>query len=98
MKKLSLITAALSAFFFVSAAQADFKNCAIVYETFEDEVHHFDLEVCPAGFPDEDTGFCRGALIGNDMHVYFFAYDDENERECLTQYKEVDVQFYLARD
>ena len=97
MKRLSLITATLSTLFFASAAHAYYKNCAIDYATFEDEVHHFDLEVCPAGFPDEDQGFCRGTLIGDDMHVYFFAYDDENDRECLTQYQEVGIDHYFGR-
>ena len=97
MKKLTSAILALGAIAISSAAQADYRNCAIDYATFEDEVHHFDFEVCPSGFPDEDTGFCRGALIGNDMHVYFFAYDDANDRSCLTQYEEVDIDYYLAK-
>tara|TARA_R100001510_G_C7653622_1_gene211932 strand:- start:2124 stop:2423 length:300 start_codon:yes stop_codon:yes gene_type:complete len=97
MRRLSSAIIALGAVALTSAAHADMRNCAIDYATFEDEVHHFDFEVCPSGFPGEDAGFCRGALIGNDMHVYFFAYDDANDRSCLAQHQEVDIDYYMAK-
>ena len=66
--------------------------------TFEEETHHYDLELCPDEFPGDDVGFCRGVLDGDDMVVYFFKFDDENDRSCLTQMDTVDLRDYMAID
>lgn len=69
--------------------------CPINYETFEEEVPHFDLELCPNNIPDADTGFCRLSLNAHEATIYVFKYAKDSA--CLADIRRVSIEPFLLK-
>jgi hypothetical protein len=66
------------------------ESCLMSYETFEHAVPHVDLEECPGTAATEEA-FCRLSVGGEQVHLFYFAFDGD---QCLLKVRSFDEADY----
>ena len=77
-------------------ALAQGAQCWISYAGFEERVPHLDLESCPGDTVKPGEGFCRIALQGSEVLVYYFRHDEAAGAPCLVRVERAAFNDFVA--
>jgi len=94
VRKLAALLAAAGMMWWLSSSAllAAEPLCWVSYEDFEEHVPHVDLRQCPEG--RIENGFCRLAVDGDKVHVYYFSFEGNI---CLYDQRSYSLARFLKR-
>lgn len=76
----------------MSSSMASEPQCWVSYEEFEEHVPHVDIRRCPEDHIE--NGFCRLAVAGDKVHVYYFSFEGNL---CLYNQRSYTLTDFLKR-